>query len=229
MLEGLKLEEQFMLVITNASQSNKLHLQPSHLEVYTIGASMIDMLLEGLLKLNDKEEFEVNSLATETARQPLLDIMARAKRPKKMKDWVTYFINHSGQRKAVFGALIAPLQQSGLISQEEHKILWFFPVNRLSADTREKDRVIQGLRAELLEDGPVSLQTSVLAMLLEASKQLKHYFSDYERNEMLARLKRLQTEQSAEWKTIVQIKKAIEDIEAAGAIAATIASTTATS
>jgi hypothetical protein len=207
-LDELKLEEEYMLAVTNSPQSNKLHLQRSYMQVYTIGAAIIEMLLEGQLRLNDAQKIEiVGFAATQPSRQPLMATIAAAKRPRKMKDWITHFMNHGGQRNTVFDALIASLRQSGLVSQEYYKILWIFPATRFAADTRNKDRVIQGLRAEMLEDGPISLQTSSLAMLLEASKQLQHYFSDYERREMQNRLKELQTEQSAEWKQLSRLKR----------------------
>jgi len=226
-LTELKLEEEYMLAVTNSLQSNKSHLQRSYMQVYTIGAAIIEMLLEGQLRLNESQKIEViGHPMTQPSRQPLMATIAAAKRPQKMKEWITYFMNHGGQRNNVFDSLIASLQNSGLLGLEHYKILWLFPATRYAADARNKDRVIQGLRAEMLEEGPVTLQTSSLAMLLEASKQLKYYFSDYERRQMQDRLKELQTEQSAEWKTIVQIKKAIEEIEAAGAVAGSVAAST---
>jgi hypothetical protein len=220
LIDELKLEEQFMLAVANAPKSNTLHLPRAYLQVYTIGAAMFEMLREGQFKLDAEEKFGVvPGAVTEPSRQPLLDVIATTESAKKMKFWMINFFYNSGKRNRVYEALVAPLYQSGLVRQEEYKFLWLFPRTRLIADARHKDRIIQGLRAELLEDGPVSTETATLAMLLDASRQLKNYFSDYERNEMQAHLKLLQTEKNADWHIIDQIRKAISEIESKKAAA----------
>jgi len=53
-------------------------------------------------------------------------------------------------------------------------------------------------------------------MMLETGKLLKGYFSDYERNALEKRLRELQDEQDGQWKSIRQIRKAIEEMDFTG-------------
>lgn len=51
--------------------------------------------------------------------------------------------------------------------------------------------VVEMMRAEMLEAGEMSEEAAALVMLLEKSKCLKAYFSDFERKEMKQRVKAL--------------------------------------
>ncbi|WP_440896409.1 GPP34 family phosphoprotein [Amphibacillus sp. Q70] len=48
----------------------------------------------------------------------------------------------------------------------------------------EVQKIIEEIRAELLEDGPVTQENTVLSMLLNTSSHLKDYFSKHERNKL---------------------------------------------
>lgn len=51
--------------------------------------------------------------------------------------------------------------------------------------------VIEGLRAELLEEGKVTEETAALVILLEKAKCLKQYFSKFEQKEMKKKLREM--------------------------------------
>lgn len=53
------------------------------------------------------------------------------------------------------------------------------------------DRVIQKIRAELLENGTISDNTVALVSLLNKSNQIKKYFSKYEKEQLKSRLKEI--------------------------------------
>jgi hypothetical protein len=204
----------------------RLRLLRSYLQVYTIGAAVIEMMLDGQLRFNEKEELEPTGLPSngEAGKEQILQIIISAPKKKKMKSWMHYFINRRGLRERVFNALIAPLIPEGMVRQENYKILFFFPAKRYYVSATAKDGIIQRLRAELLEAGPVSVPTAALGMLLEASKVLKHFFSEYEQGQLKQKLGQLQAEQSDNWKAVLQIKRAILEMEAANNFAAVAAS-----
>ena len=78
------------------------------------------------------------------------------------------------------------------------------------------DAVVQKIRAEFLEDGELTDETTVLSMLLKHSGELKRYFSKYEEKELKERLKQLKENEMA---SIVHT--ALEEIE--GMVVAIIA------
>lgn len=229
MIETLSLSEEFVVVASGTSQAPKAHMSGNYMRIYTIGAAIIEMILQGQLHVNEQGKLEaVRPAYNDAGKQAILDIIRGSRNPRKMKNWISYFLYRSGKAGRIFDLLIQPLFQKEQLRREEYKVLFIFPASRILANVRSKDRVVQGIRAEVLEEGPVSIETSVLVLLLEASKQLKYYFSEYERDEMQTRIKRLQAEQNAEWKVIEQIKKAIQEMESAAATSGVIAATGAT-
>lgn len=227
MLANLTLAQEFAIVASEAPLHQKIRLFRSYLELYTVGAAIIEMVLDGQLRWNEREELELADLpsSADGGEEQLLQIIYTARRKKKMKAWMSYFLNRPGKRSNIFNGLIKPLLQEGLMRQETYKILFIFPAKRYSVAASDKDQIIQRLRAELLEDGPVAVQTAALGMLLEVSKVLKYFFSQYEEQALKLKLKQLQAEQTGNWKAIVQIKKALDEMEAAGATAGAIAAT----
>jgi hypothetical protein len=53
------------------------------------------------------------------------------------------------------------------------------------------DRIVEKIRAELLENGTISETTVALVSLLENSGYIKQYFSAYEKKRLITRLKEI--------------------------------------
>lgn len=222
MISDFSLAQEFAIIASDAPRYKKVRLFRSYLQLYTVGAAIIDMGLNGQLRWNEREQLEpVEPLsARNTGEIQLLQIIQAASKPKKMKSWMRYFLYHPGKRASIFNLLIQPLLEQGLIREESSKFLFIFPAKRYRISASSKDSIIQKLRAELLEDGSVTLQTAVLGMLLDISKLLKEFFSQYEERNLKLKVEQLQTEQSGNWRAIVQIKKAIQEMETAVVAAA---------
>jgi hypothetical protein len=108
---------------------------------------------------------------------------------------------------------VNPLVLNGYLKEEKYRILLLFQATRYVPSTIIKDRIIQRIRAELLENGPVTQQTALLTMMLEMSKLLKSYFSEYEQIELKKRVQRLLEEKGDEWGSIRLIRKTMEEMD----------------
>lgn len=75
-------------------------------------------------------------------------------------------------------------------------------------NTKIIDNIIQNIRAELLENGAVSDNTIALVSLMDKDKQIKKYFSTYEKDELKLRLKQIKDSDSNKL-----VKKMIDYIE----------------
>lgn len=72
------------------------------------------------------------------------------------------------------------------------------------------DKVIQQLRAELLEEGPVSENMIVLTALLDTGGLLKKYFSKYESGQLKKRIKEVrESEEGAVIKSMMDYVEAM--------------------
>lgn len=98
-------------------------------------------------------------------------------------------------------------------SKEMYRVLFLLPAWRYVSSAAARDEIVRRIRSELLENGPMTRQTALLTLMLETSRLLPGYFSDYERKELKKRLARLHEEQEEEWKSIFQIQKTIEEMD----------------
>lgn len=83
----------------------------------------------------------------------------------------------------------------------------------------EVDKVIQKIRAEMLESGEMTDETIALVSLLEESYQIKRYFSVYETDQLKARLKDIREAPSNQL-----VKQMVDYIDKMLAVIAVIAS-----
>ncbi|WP_276353840.1 GOLPH3/VPS74 family protein [Cohnella caldifontis] len=203
-------------------------LNRSTWEVYVTGAVMLEWLADGFLIRGEKGKLTMSETfapTSEGARQ-LAETMRNARRAKTFKGWVSLLYSRTKLRRAVLADYVSDLLEEKALRYETKKVLGLFPVGFYVPDPAAKDRIVQRLRAELLEPGNVDEPTAALAMLLDSANVLKRYFSDYERNQWRDKMKRLQQENNEVWKRVEEIRKAIREMEAAassGAVAATAA------
>lgn len=87
---------------------------------------------------------------------------------------------------------------------------------KLMMKQEEKDdivsNIIEGMRAEVLEEGTISEETAVLVLLLKQSKCLKYYFSKYEEKAMFRNLSSLKYTEQYIFYNIYSRTVAIADI-----------------
>ena len=114
-------------------------------------------------------------------------------RPKPVKiEKILDAYNYSATSRRLFelmDAVGASLEAEGLVEIGKAGLL---SGRRAYVPRREAiNGVIDQIRAELLEAGEVTEDVAALVVLLDRSKSLKQYFSDFERKEMKARLKQI--------------------------------------
>jgi hypothetical protein len=141
-----------------------------------------------------------------------------------LKKWISSFYYSKGSiRKNVHRSILESLCEQGVVTHKEDTFLFMFPTHKYEAVKDEQARIIERIRAELLEEGSVDEQTVALSFLLKETKMLKEYFSNYERDQLKKRLKELKDNESLQW--VKWIEKAIAEINASvvavGAAAAT--------
>src|SRR4051812_21731495 len=108
MLSNLSLAQEFAIVASDAPLYKKIRLFRSYLQLYTVGAAIIDMVLNEQLHWNEREELVADGMSSslDAGEAQLLQIIQAARKPKKMKAWMSYFLNHPGKRSNILNALI---------------------------------------------------------------------------------------------------------------------------
>ncbi|MCQ6561862.1 GOLPH3/VPS74 family protein [Paenibacillus mendelii] len=210
------LAQEFAIVASDSPPRYRHALSRNYLELYTVGAAIIELVLEGYIHWGEKGYLEAavdGSSTGSKGKDLLVEEIGAARRPKMLKGWIGHYYNRASKRRIVFEMLVETALEEGAIHTETYKLLRMLPVTKYVASREEKDRIVRLLREGLLEQGAVNERTAALAMLLDTAKLLKHYFSNYEQQKLKGSLERVQAKQSDEWQRIGQIRKAIQEIE----------------
>ncbi|GEM_PF-1667891 len=215
MQEPFTLAQEFVLLASDAATHGRRRPGRAHLQTYAVGAVLIGLLAEEAIRIEEKRKLGVarHHIEGDEAARIMLRKLGQSKK-RTLKQWIQSFYSRRKDRSEVFQAVVKPLLRNGDLREEKYRIWFLFPATRYVPSAASKDRIVQRIRAELLEEGPVTRQTALLTMMLDMSKLLKAYFSDYEQRELRKRLQRLQEEQGDNWKSILQIRKAIEELYA---------------
>lgn len=183
-----------------------------------VAAGLLELQLEGCLALEGKKAEVTGSLPeNQQYLRPLYDFIAE-KSPVKIEKIVeAYRIAFTDRRmNELLAAVGGSLAALGMVEEGKAGLLG---TKAAYVPTREAVRsVVEELRSELLEEGPVTEDAAALTVLLDRGKCLKPYFSQFEQKEMRQKLKSLADSPEGQ-----MVKAMVEHIETL--IAALAAST----
>ena len=183
-----------------------------------VAAGLLELQLEGCLALEGKKAEVTGSLPEDQQYlRPLYDFIAE-KSPVKIEKIVeAYRIAFTDRRmNELLAAVGGSLAALGMVEEGKAGLLG---TKAAYVPTREAVRsVVEELRSELLEEGPVTEDAAALTVLLDRGKCLKPYFSQFEQKEMRQKLKSLADSPEGQ-----MVKAMVEHIETL--IAALAAST----
>ena len=157
------------------------------------GALMAELLLSGRISVEDGKKKLVNLLGREPIGDPLIDecleMMAGAKRRRKLNDWVSKFaqIRHLRHRAA------EPLCERGILQASEDKVLLVF--SRKLYPTRDggpEQRMLKRLRDAIFADRTKpDPRTTVLLALASGADLLKIPFDKKALKQRKARIEKI--------------------------------------
>ncbi|EHQ90511.1 GOLPH3/VPS74 family protein [Desulfosporosinus youngiae] len=160
--------------------------------VCVVASGLIELLLNNCIKIDENKKLCVISDlgAEQVYLKSLYDSLNKPKPIKIQEIALEYNLSFTSKKLNVLVADIGnSLADRDCVTPEKGGIFgngfYFIP------NPDEVDRVIQKIRAELLESGTVSDETIALVSLLEEGGQIKNYFSKYESEQLKVRLKEI--------------------------------------
>ncbi len=216
-MNDLSLTQEYLLCTLN--EKGKYSSMDVEKGVCLVAGSILELLMEGVLKLEKKKISTVAPLpAGKKYLSPVYDRI-RQKEPVKVEAVMEYFSFSFSDKNlyALLGDIGDTLAEAGCAEKGEGGMLRKTSV--YVPDAKAKDAVIQKIRAELLEDGELSEDIIALTVLLQKSGDLCRYFSAYEKKDLKQRLKSIK--KSSENQFVKQMVEYIENLFALVIIVAT--------
>lgn len=208
-------EELVLLGLDEQTHRFKIHYR-SMKSTFSVGASFLELLLQKRIRLDEKGKVEVvNPKPTGVSfLDRVLMELSESKKRRKLKNWIIHFHNRWKLLNGVHEDILEELARKNALDIQKKKFLLVIPVRRFVVQEQAQERVIQKIRAEMLEEGPVDERTATLCILLKECKLIQEYFSNYEQDALQKKLEELKEKhESAEW--IKAIERAVQEIQVA--------------
>lgn len=201
----LSLSQKYALCVLN--EKGKIPAFQMEGSACLLAAALLEMQMDGAIRIENKKIRIRGELADgKEAFRPIYDYLD-APKPRSIDKVTGEFLVTFTNKKlnALLDSVCAPLAEQGLVAPEPG---FLGSQTHYIPDTRAVGLVIDGLRAELLEEGEISEDAAMLAVLLERSNLLKTYFSKFEQGQIRERLKAL--EQGAAGQVIREVTACID-------------------
>ncbi|RUO43962.1 hypothetical protein CWE15_01910 [Aliidiomarina taiwanensis] len=206
-----------------------------YVEYATAGALAAELLLLGRIQVQEDNKNRVAVVTESSTGDALLDealaLIAKSKRPKKLKDWIFKL----GGIKDLKHKVANSLAESGIVSADKEKILWLFE-RRVYPEINPipEQQLRQAMRQLVLDENQeVDSRTAIVTALANSAKLLPQVFSKQELRQHKKRIQQLERGElvsQAAKETVQAIQAAIMITVMLPAItAATTSSTTSSS
>lgn len=191
-MRDLTVTEKYFIVSLN--DRGKLPLLGAEIPSCLVMAGLFDMVFEGAVEIGEKKRLKaVKELPDNLSfLRGLYDLIRDKQKLTPDKLASEYVLTFTGRRLAdYFKAIARSLEEKGAADSEKDGKVCF-------PKEGEKDRIIQEIRAELLEDGAVSKEILLLTALMYKGRQIKKYFSKYEADCLKKRIKEIKNTEIGE-------------------------------
>ncbi|MFQ6804778.1 MAG: GOLPH3/VPS74 family protein [Lachnospiraceae bacterium] len=206
-MRDLSITQEYLICAVN--EKGKISGFSTERLVCLVAAGLLDMELAGAVRLTEKWVEIAGPLPEDKEYLKSLYLFVKKHNPvetEKILEEYTYsmsdkrlqmLLDDVGESLAAQG--LARLQEGGFFGRKAY------------VPQREAIRsVVDMVRAELLEDGPVSQEVLILAVLLDKGKISKDYFSKFERQEMAQRFRAIR--KTREGQMVDQMVEYIENM-----------------
>jgi hypothetical protein len=206
-MNGLSIAQEYLLCSLN--EKGKLPLIGKEVPACILASGLIELKIGGSIQIDEKDKVTVTGGLGEDKYylKSLYDWLQKSSPVKLDKIAREYCLSITEKRlNEIVTDIGTSLVSGGCAVSRTGGFLAGRP--DFLPDRDEVDKVIQKIRAELLEDGVMSDETVALVSLLQKGGQIKKYFSGYESKQLKSRLKEIMEEPSN-----LLVKQTLEYVE----------------
>lgn len=217
-MKDLSVAQEFLLC--SLDKKGKLPLIGKEVPACILASGLIELLIGCSIQMDEKNTVRVSGdLNAEQDYLKSLFEWLRQSKPMKLENIAREYCLTLTETK--LNALVTDignlLAKKGCVVVQKGGFL--AGRSRFVPDPAEVDKVIQKIRAEVLECGTMADETVALVSLLEKSHQIKKYFSSYEAEQLKTRLKEIREAPSNQL-----VKQMVDYVDRMIAVIAVIAS-----
>lgn len=216
-MKDLSIIQEYLLC--SLSAKGRLPVIGKEVSACILAGGLIELLVDGCIKMDEKKSVDIVGVLKDDLcyLRSLYNWIGQCAPVKIEKIAREYCMTLTEKRLNELVTDIGnSLVDAACVAPEKGGFLAGKP--RFIPNPIEVDKVIQKIRAEMLESGEMADETVALVSLLEKSYQIKRYFSAYETGQLKARLKEIREAPSSQL-----VKQMVEYIDKMLAVITVIA------
>lgn len=187
-MKDLSITQEYLICAVNSK--GKISGFGSEKLICLIASGLLELQLEDCIKIDKKRVTVTNNLPDEKLYlKPLYDFVNQQKPVKLEKILEAYNYSFKDRGYELVNSIGASLKDLGLVEVTRTGV--FGNKNAYIPNANAVHYVVDMIRAEFLEDVEVTEDIALLIILLDKSKLLKTYFSEYEQKEIKKKLKEI--------------------------------------
>lgn len=189
-MKDLSITQEFFLC--SLDKKGRLPVFGNEVSVCILAGGLIELMMRKCIKIDEKNVvYKTGDLSKDlTYLKSLFDWIGESKPMKIERIAQEYVLSFNSKRLNILkGDLGMSLVDGNFVRIKKGGI--FGNKTYFAPNLDEVDRIIQKIRAELLEEGKVSDETVALVSLFQKSHQIKKYFSKYESDRLKTRLREI--------------------------------------
>lgn len=187
-MKDLSITQEYLICAVNSK--GKISGFGSEKLICLIASGLLELQLEDCIKIDKKRVTVTNNLPDEKLYlKPLYDFVNQQKPVKLEKILEAYNYSFKDRGYELVNTIGASLKDLGLVEVTRTGV--FGNKNAYIPNSNAVHYVVDMIRAEFLEDVEVTEDIASLIILLDKSKLLKIYFSEYEQKEIKKKLKEI--------------------------------------
>jgi hypothetical protein len=211
-MKDLTFTQEYTLCVLNKVKKNKDILYEGKYPGGIAISAFLELLISDKIGFDDKKKVILKGSAEND--KEYLNIVCKDilnLKPKTLKIWIEYYLAGLSSKpiKAIVNAAINSLIDNECVSIEKKNGLFKDHIT-YNTEISQVDYIVEKLRAELLENGEITMETVILTSLLQQSDILKDYFSKHEHQLLKARIEEIK--KSEIWAKASIIKEILDEL-----------------
>ncbi len=206
-MKNLSFTQEFFLCALKPQGSTTL-TNSTESSTCLLAGGLLELLMDGYISIDDKKKIFINKdLSSDKMYLTPIYELIKNNKPMKIETIAEKYAFDFKKPDELFKSVGYSIVAYGCVVAEGNQGLFKNKVSFLPNEN-EVTKVVEKLRAELLEEGDVSDESIVLGALLNKSGLIKKYFSKYEMQKLNDRLKEIKHSEAG-----VLIKQMVDYID----------------
>ncbi len=206
-MKNLSFTQEFFLCALKPQGSTTL-TNSTESSTCLLAGGILELLMDGYISIDDKKKMFINKdLSSDKMYLTPIYELIKNNKPMKIETIAEKYAFDFTLPNEFFKSVGYSIVADGYVVEEAKRGLFKNKV-RFLPNEKEVTKVVEKLRAELLEEGNVSDEAIVLGALLNKSGLIKKYFSKYEMQKLNDRLKEIKKSEAG-----VLIKQMVDYID----------------